>query len=83
MARWLALAVAVMGCGPGFTPAYEGEPECGSARVIHAELGAPCAAPVVVACDCVDRTTLFCVDGVWVFGKDICHTDNGLSATAD
>lgn len=79
MTKNLLLALLLSGCGAPFTPAYPGEPECGSATSLHGVIGEPCS-EVMVACDCEDRRTLECVDGVWVFSRWLCHGGLGVSA---
>ena len=77
--KWLLLAVAVTGCGAPFLPAYEGEPECGSSRVIHAVKGEACSGEIDIACDCRERERLRCEGGVWVYGATLCP-ESGLGA---
>jgi hypothetical protein len=55
-----------------WAPAYQGEPACGDPKLLHAQTGATCSAPIRVACDCQERATLHCVDGRWAYAYDGC-----------
>jgi len=73
--RTLALLL-LAGCG--FSPMYEGEPNCGSPHAIHAIERGLCDGSVQVACSCDDRVTLRC-DGSWRFEHDGCARGLGVA----
>lgn len=72
------LLVLVSACGAPFVPVYPGEPECGLPTAVHAVIGTSCSAPDGVACDCEDRRTLWCIDGVWTVKHWVCNGGLGV-----
>ena len=72
-----AACVALAGCG--FSPMYEGEPNCGSPHAIHATERGLCDGSIQVACTCDDRFTLECIDGLWTYGHESCARGLGVS----
>ena len=74
--RTLALLL-LAGCG--FSPIYEGEPNCGSPHAIHATERGLCDGSIQVACTCDDRNTLECVGGLWMWAHESCARGLGVS----
>lgn len=66
------LLLLLAGCG-GFQPIYEGEPDCGRRDAVHAVRGVACDGSIKVACECDDRSTLECIEGVWTWSHWICE----------